>query len=242
MPTILFTTPGSGSWVKPVGVTRVQIECWGGGGNGGIRFGFGGRAAGGGGGGYASNLSGLVSNYGIPELVVPYYVAPGGQTNSDTVWGRDSSAPDWNVFNRVRAQTGRDGSGSRAGGGGIGLDGTTSYTGGSGSFASTGLAGGAGGGAASPSGNGFNASGITPGSGSGELAGNGGNPATDDATLYGGGAGAGYEALLSGKQGVIRITFDYPPISPFLITTNPASNLSQVTINPSGQYNQFVKY
>ena len=71
MPTILFTTVGSGSWVKPAGVTRVEIECWGAGGDGSATSP--GRR-GGGGGSYSANMSGLTTNYAATEMVIPYYV------------------------------------------------------------------------------------------------------------------------------------------------------------------------
>ena len=49
----VFTTVGDSSWVCPSGVTFVDVECWGGGGAGGVTGSVGTYPAGGGGGGYA---------------------------------------------------------------------------------------------------------------------------------------------------------------------------------------------
>ena len=236
MPHILFTTPGSGSWIKPAGVTRVEIECWGAGGNGGTRT-AGTTAGGGGGGAYSANMSGLTTNYTEGELVVPYYVAPGGES-TDTTWGKNSSAPEWNVYNRVKAQSGRNGGINIAGAGGAALsgDGTTLYSGGSGGASGGNFA--AGGGAAGELGNGGNASGTITGSGNGIYSGNGGSPNVNNAGLYGGGGGGG---LHPGRQGLIRIYYEYPAVTYFEIGSDFRNGTSTASINPTDGANRFRK-
>lgn len=235
MPTILFTTVGSGSWVKPSGVTRVEIECWGAGGNGvspSLR-------GGGGGGSYSANMSGLTTNYAATEMVIPYYVADGG-SEIDTTWGRNSSAPEHNVYNRVRAIAGRNATIATAGAGGSGGDGTTLYAGGNGANGAGGAAVGGGGGAAGELGPGNNASGAAGGSGSGQYSGNGGGP-TSAPTLYGGGGrGGAVDALRAGAQGLIRIQYA-DPATQFQLNPTDVDFATEAEINPTGDYNLFIK-
>ena len=89
----LITTTGAGTWTKPLGVTQVIVECWGGGGAGGgcaasLDIGV---AAGGAGGQYVRSLM----KYTSPSITIPYIVAASttGTVNSgadggDTSWNR----------------------------------------------------------------------------------------------------------------------------------------------------------
>jgi hypothetical protein len=240
MPTILFTALGSGSWVKPSGVTRVEIECWGAGGNGGSRTSIGQQSGGGGGGSYSANMSGLTTNYAATEMVVPYYIAVNG-SGEDTTWGKNSSAPEWNIFNRVRARPGTNGTATTSGTGGSGGDGTTLYAGGNGAVGIDGTNWqGGGGGAAGENGPGNNASGITGGSGSGQFSGNGGGP--NAPTLYGAGgqAGASGNPNRFGTPGLIRIQYA-DPATQFQLNPTDVDFATEAEINPTGDYNLFIK-
>jgi hypothetical protein len=235
MPSILFTTVGSGSWVKPSGVTRVEIECWGAGGDGNATSP--GRR-GGGGGSYSSNMSGLTTNYAVTEMVVPYYVADRG-SQEDTTWGKNSSAPEWNVYNRVRARAGQNATTASPGAGGSGGDGTTQYAGGSG-VAQAGSTVGGGGGAAGENGPGNNAVGSTGGSGSGQFSGNGASNNTV-ATPYGaGGAGSALVEYRVATQGLIRIQYA-DPATQFQLNPTDVDFATEAEINPTGDYNLFIK-
>lgn len=85
----LITTPGAGSWTKPAGVTKVLVECWGGGGAGGgvsLTNSFGGGGAGG---QYARKLI----TYSSTQQSIPYSLAAlvagtagAGATGNDTTW------------------------------------------------------------------------------------------------------------------------------------------------------------
>lgn len=70
----LFTTPGAGTWTKPVGVTEVIVECWGAGGAGGGSTTNNTLGGGGGGGGYARSLI----NYTAAQQNISYNVGQGG--------------------------------------------------------------------------------------------------------------------------------------------------------------------
>ena len=235
MPTILFTTVGSGSWVKPSGVTRVEIECWGAGGDGNATSP--GRR-GGGGGSYSANMSGLTTNYAATEMVIPYYVADRG-SQEDTTWGRNSSAPEWNVYNRVRARAGQNATTAFPGAGGSGGDGTTQYAGGNG-VAGAGSSVGGGGGAAGELGPGNNASGATGGSGSGQFSGNGGSNDTAATPYGGGGAGSSLVEFRVGTQGLIRIQYA-DPATQFQLNPTDVDFATEAEINPTGVYNFFIK-
>jgi hypothetical protein len=241
MPYILFDAFGSGSWLKPAGVRRVEIECWGAGGNGGTRTAVGQLTGGGGGGAYSANMSGLTTNYTEGELLVPYYIpTPGSQI--DTTWGRNSSAPEWNVYNRVRAKSGTNGGINFSGAGGTNAgDGTTLYSGGNGALGidSTNFGGG-GGGAAGELGNGGNASGLSPGSGNGIYSGTGGRRGVSAPTPYGAGGNGGGPGA-SGTGGLIRIYYEYPAVTYFEIGSDFRAGASIAHINPTDGANIFRK-
>ena len=79
-----FSTPGTWSWVCPVGVTTVQVECWGGGGTGGSSRrpgGSNGYGGGGGGGAYAKSNSVTV----VPGTAYTVFVGAGGVHTTATI-------------------------------------------------------------------------------------------------------------------------------------------------------------
>lgn len=149
MPTQTFTS--SGTWTCPTGVTSVQVECWGAGGNGGAfvpaipddpgtkanEFQPAISGYGGGGGAFAKTVAVTV----VPATVYTIQVATGGAGNE--TWFKDSST--------VKAVSGSNGAAASAGAGGlaancIGVDVRTSGGDGSGLIGGTGGNGGAGGG------------------------------------------------------------------------------------------------
>lgn len=235
MPTILFTTVGSGSWVKPAGVTRVEIECWGAGGDGSATSP--GRR-GGGGGSYSANMSGLTTNYAAVEMNIPYYIGEHG-SEEDTTWGRNSTAPEWNIYNRVRAVAGRNATTALPGAGGSGGDGTILYSGGSGAATVAPTVAG-GGGAAGELGNGNNASVSTGGSGSGQFSGNGASNNTVATPYGGGGGGNALTEYRTGTQGLIRIQYA-DPATQFQLNPTDVDFATEAEINPTGDYNLFIK-
>lgn len=86
---VLLSTPGNGSWVKPAGVTSVQVECWGGGGAGGGAAASKSAGAGGASGQYAKKII----TYGSAEQTISYTVGASttgttgaGATGNDTTW------------------------------------------------------------------------------------------------------------------------------------------------------------
>lgn len=85
--TILITTTGTGSFVKPAGVTTMIVECWGAGatgGDGGVICG----GSGGGGGGYARST--LL--YSSSQQIINYKVGPGGG-QLEASWWDDVGGP-----------------------------------------------------------------------------------------------------------------------------------------------------
>lgn len=85
----LITTTGAGTWTKPVGVTQVIVECWGGGGAGGGAIDNPAVGAGGAGGQYARKL--II--YPSAQQSISYNVGVGGTggtgtggTGGDTTW------------------------------------------------------------------------------------------------------------------------------------------------------------
>jgi hypothetical protein len=232
MPTILFTTPGSGSWTKPAGVTSVKVECWGGGGNG---FTGGG---GGGGGAYAQNHgyeqypSQSIPNYPPEELTISYHIAPGGRGNGDTLWETNISHYWVDRWNRTQAQTGADGTATNRGLGGAPLTGSILYNGGNGSYVVIGASTfSAGGGGAGSTGTGQSAVSTNGGNATSEFGGEGAD-GTRNAGLYGGGGWSNR----SGRQGLIRITFEWP--SSFF-TLGP-NGRSQAIVSSTNGANSFV--
>lgn len=210
---------GSTSWICPLGVTEVLVECWGGGGAGaGARGGGGGvitsiTTGGGGGGAYSA---GYVS-------VTPsssYTIQIGAQRDGTTGEAADGNPSWFSSTTTIFAAGGGSGKLKSAGSGGQSSAGygTIKYSGGDGYYVGENTPGGGGGGAGS-TGNGGSSTSSTGGSGTSENGGNGGtgtlNPADGTITagsIYGGGGGgvrSTNENRIGGNgaQGLIRLTY-----------------------------------
>lgn len=86
----VLTTPGSGSWTKPLGITKVIVECWSGGGAGG---GVTSNNSGGNGGAPGQYSRKLIIYPASPSTSVPYVIGAGGvgttgngPSGSSTTW------------------------------------------------------------------------------------------------------------------------------------------------------------
>src|SRR5215472_8246865 len=106
MTTVTFTA--TGTWTAPAGVTTVDVQCWGEGGNGGSSTVSSHSGGGGGGGEYAENTSVPVT----PSTVYSFTIGSGG-TGTSTVFTGDSSTT-------VTAHAGGNAFGVTAGSGGTG--------------------------------------------------------------------------------------------------------------------------
>lgn len=107
----LFTTPGVGTWVCPIGITSVTVECWGGGGAGGGGS-YGGavvKGGGGAGGGYAKKTITVV-----PGLTYTFMVGAGGVGSVPTVDNETAQSGSKSFFineNTINAPGGTGGKG-----------------------------------------------------------------------------------------------------------------------------------
>jgi|GEM_PF-4656598 len=224
-----FTTPGSGSFIVPAGVTSIYVECWGGGGAGATRS-TNGAGGGGAGGAYAASTIAVT-----PGASINYFVGSGGEsgTTGTNINGKDS----W--FNTSSSIMAKGGPGV-ANNGSTGATapvatmsiGTVRYKGGNGRAANTIILsyGGGGGssagtsangnnatnnnGAAAPAGGGAGGDGryVSQGNGSdGDEPGGGGGGAlrTSSGTRYGG----------NGGNGKIKVTYTKPTYKSQLIGT-----------------------
>lgn len=79
-----FTVPGNGSFIVPIGVNSISVECWGGGGAGGTRNSSG-PAGGGAGGAYAASTITVT-----PGSTINYFVGAGGNAGTTPTNGEDS--------------------------------------------------------------------------------------------------------------------------------------------------------
>ena len=216
-----FTT--NSTWVCPVGVTQVTVQCWGAGGGGGSRSSTG-RAGGGGGGAYACSTFTVV-----PGNSYPINVGSGGVND-------DNGDPSSFNTNWVVAAGGSGGTlNSTAGGNGgqaSASTGSIKYNGGNGGTGSSNGAGG--GGAAGTLGAGANGSDTGGGAGNGVNSGNGGNRQNGNSNgnnggNYGGGGGgarrtSGTRTGGSGGNGLVIV-------SPTL-WANPITGTNPSATNP----------
>jgi len=219
---LVITTPGSGTFTVPAGVTEITVEAWGAGGSGGgVPLPITHRAGGGGGGAYARKTFRGV----IPMSSIPYYVAP--ETGVSYTHGYSGKAS-WFYSNNSDGLVAAGGSGGgyiitggSYGGPGGSVNssyGDVVYKGGDGAAASYPLSG-AGGGGAGSGGNGKDASEGTPGGATEEYGGAGGAGVQHNGEpghLYGGG-GSGATSIMTGQnkggagaQGLIRVTWHEP--------------------------------
>lgn len=99
---VLLTVPGSSTWTKPVGVTQVVVECWGGGGAGGGCQ----DVDSAGGGGASGQFARSLITYSSPQTNVSYTVAASvAGTINDGANGQNTS---W-ATNQVVARGGQGG-------------------------------------------------------------------------------------------------------------------------------------
>jgi uncharacterized repeat protein (TIGR02543 family) len=209
----LITTPGSGTFTVPAGVTSITVEGWGAGGAGGGSTSHDAKAGGGGGGAYAKKTFSVT-----PGSNISYYVAP---ATTGTTGDGPAGAATWFLANSASGLVAVGGSGgTTAGVGGAGGNaalcyGDTVFRGGNGGNFNDGYGGGGGGGAGS-TGPGNDASADAGGASKDEYGGAGGtgchstgNTAGSGGSIYGGASGGvkGSATAAAGAQGLIRITY-----------------------------------
>ena len=209
----------SGTWTKPTGVDYIQIECWGGGGTGGVADGTGARAAGGTGGTYAKkvvNVTGNVSyTVGGASTASTTVKVDGNPTFFGSTFGTALVAANGGVGGAVNTSTGGATATTAVTTGSIGT--TINAGGNGGAGTSAGYAGGGGGGAGS-GGAGGNATNQTAGTGTADNGGNGGagtntTNTRNNGSNYGGGGSGGIATTSTnraggnGAAGIIRITY-----------------------------------
>ena len=192
MTTVTLTPASTNPWTAPAGVTSVQVECYGEGGNGATSSHGSFSGGGGGGGEYAKATSVAVT----PGSNYTFSIGSGG-SGTNTVFTGDSLT--------VTAHPGGNAFGQSAGSGGTGSTNATHFNGGAGASGSGGgsQTGGNGGGAAGPSGAGTTGGGgaggpaLSPGS-SGTNPGDGGGGGGSGGTInHGGGSGAAGQIVLT---------------------------------------------
>ena len=214
------TFTSTGTWVCPVGVTSITVECWGGGGAGGgsVTVLAPNAGAGGGGGGYTKRTSVSVT----PGNTYNVIVGQGGSGNvAFTVNGNNGG----NSYFGTSTALAYGGNGGGGNGGSIGTGGIGStWNGGDGALAKNSTTSGGGGGGAGYGSVGGNANQITPGSGGiGNSSGTGGAGFSSNANgnsgniIAGGGSGAGQSGIIqswtggSGANGEVILTNTSPP-------------------------------
>lgn len=217
MTTVTLTTSSSSPWTAPAGVTSVDVQCWGPGGNGANGVTNSHAGGGGGGGEYAENTAVAVtpgSNY--------TFTVGGGGSGTASVFTGDAVS--------VTAHAGASGSGTSGGSGGSGSTAPVHTSGGGGGSGSSGTGnrggggGGGSGGASTGGGSGGNGSTVSAGSAgsagtgspAGAAGGAGSNPTVASAAAGSspGGAGGGgrsgtsaFSGGASGADGQIILTY-----------------------------------
>ena len=212
-----YTT--SSTWTKPTGIDYIKVECWGGGGTGGVANGTGARAAGGTGGTYAAKIVNVTGNVS--------YTVGGASTASTTakVDGNNTYFGASFATALVAANGGVGGAVNTSTGGATattavttGSIGTTIYAGGNGGAGTSASYAGGGGGGAGSGGTGGNATNQTAGTGTADNGGNGGagtntTNTRNNGNTYGGGGSGGIATTSTnraggnGAAGLIRITY-----------------------------------
>jgi hypothetical protein len=203
MTTVVLTPSSTSPWVAPAGVSSVEVQCWGAGGNAGASQ-SGGRSGGGGGGGEFAQETSVAVTPGNSYS----FTCPAGGSASATTFTGDSltvTAHPGGSGSSSSTSPGAGGTGStnsihyNGGAGGSGQTGTSKGAGGGGSSAGTGSAGAAGGGGSGAAGG----SGGTAPSGGGNGGNGAGSAGTGNAgTAPGGGAGGpGSGVTNSGASG-----------------------------------------
>jgi len=229
-----ITTPGSGNWVDPAGITSITVECWGAGGGGGSASGLGGAEGGGGGGAYAKKNTYAVT----PGTSYPYTVGAGAAATA-------GGATSFNTNVCIGAGGGAGGSSAGAGGTTAASTGDVKWAGGSGvAGASFGYGGGGGGGSAGTgsagnTGSTYNGATAVTGGGPGGTGtpsgtGNGSAPASGP-----GGGGGGAACLLSsctggaGFAGQLKISWTVATPAKVVFVQQPSNAGPGATITPA---------
>ncbi|MBN3521453.1 hypothetical protein JYB62_15690, partial [Algoriphagus lutimaris] len=196
-----ITTPGSGTFTVPAGVTSITVEVWGAGGSGGTKSGSNGTVGGGGGGAYSSSVITVT-----PGQVINFNVGFGAltTTNGEDTWFLSNTTLMAKGGNSVPLNSTFGASGGSAAAG----YGSIKFSGGNGADAN-GNDGGGGGSSA-----GINANGISATNSLGAIAptggGNGGNGRSgssgqnqgrgENGVAPGGGGGGSYRSNASGTE------------------------------------------
>jgi hypothetical protein len=196
---ILYSTPGTYTWVAPAGVTNVSVVCVGGGGGGGLST-TAGAGGGGGGLGWKNNIAVIPGeSYTVVVGTSGSYSFPASATPND---GGDSYFIDLNTVAGKGGKGGRAGSancsGDTAGGTYVGDGGGNGGTGGCTGASTIGGGGGGAGGYTGPGG--FGGSTLST-SGSGSGGGGGGGEARNISSGIGGGGVGVYGQGSDGSGG-----------------------------------------
>lgn len=184
----VITSPGSGNWTVPGGVSKILVSCVGGGGGGG---GGGSSAYGGGGGGGSGAIVAAIEFFTVPGQVFSYTVGAGGAGGPATSasWAMNGENGGTTSFHTFSASAG---SGCGTGASGFSF----AYNGGAG-VSSGGI------GFKSDSGSGGHGGGIGGGLG-GHASGQVGTPG-----VSGGGGGGGHQTAAGGAGGSGFIIIEY---------------------------------
>jgi gliding motility-associated-like protein len=222
--TVPFTTVGNSTWICPVGVTSITVQCrGGGGGGGGVNATVGAASGGGSGGSYSSSTVTVV-----PGTTYSITVGAGGTAGANTGGNGGAGGSSSFSLTSVVAVGGSGGTGASTAIGAAGGVGTTTgntaginFAGGDGAAGTVSSIGGGGGGGAGDANSGGNASGSTAGTGG--VAG-GGNGATGVSNVAGGtgsaigGGGSGTRSTGTaraggvGGRGQVNIIYTNPPV------------------------------
>jgi len=206
------TYSSSGTFTVPAGVTQVTVECWGGGGRGGVRT-SNGQGGGGGGGAYARSVLTVTPS-------TSFTVTVGGGSNSTSAGGDTWFGTAATILAKGGESCGNNTTTGATGGPAAASIGTFKFSGGSGATA-TGDSGG-GGSSAGNAANGNNG-GVTGGGTAPAGGGNGGNgtsstiPGSGGAGSSPGGAGGGGKRGFfgggsggNGANGRVVVSYNYP--------------------------------
>lgn len=192
-----ITTPGSGTWTVPTGVTSITIQAWGGGGAGGASTVDKDGGSGGGGGAYSSKTIAVT-----PGDVISYTIGAGGTTTAGN--GNPGGTTTVAHIPTSTNMSAGGGAGGTLNANPAGVGGTAS----GGTVNNNGSTGGNGGG--NSGGAGGNAANTAGGGGTGG-AGGGNNTAGSNGNIIGGGGGGGEQASGgTGARGQVNITYTIP--------------------------------
>lgn len=179
----------SGSFVVPVGVSRLRLRVFGAGGGGGGAA-NGGQSGGGAGGGYAEGIFNVAPGSSLPVTVGLGGAGGPGAPSAGAPGGASSVAALISATGGLAGNAGNGSGAAQSGSGGLGAGGTVNLTGQTGSGGAPSTLGGAGGASAMGAGgqsgsqNGAGSNGLLPGGG-------GGGTATSAAGGFSGGSGGG---------------------------------------------------